>query len=91
MLLTYSGNRYIVVLGRVIQYSSGEDTFSGRESPRVIISYTGGGAGGLLLALSPAHRSHANTPYSWKIPASRQGFIDLLCFIHKGRCFHLFH
>ena len=49
-------------------------------------SNTGGGAGGPLLA----HRSQANTPHSWRIPASRQGFIVLLCFIHKGRCFHLF-
>ena len=27
-----------------------------------------------------AHRSHANTPYSWRIPTSRQGFIVLLGF-----------
>ena len=31
MLLTYSGNRYIVVLGRVIQYLSGEGTFPGPQ------------------------------------------------------------
>ena len=47
MLAIRSGNRYSVVLSFLIQYSSGEDTFSGRESPPVIISYsnTGGGAG----------------------------------------------
>ena len=37
MLLTHSGNRNSVVLGFVIQYSSGEDTFSRQESPLVII------------------------------------------------------
>ena len=40
MLLTFSGNRYSVVLGRVIQYSSGGGTFSGRVSSRVTISYS---------------------------------------------------
>ena len=76
MLLTYSWNRYIVVLGLVIQYLSGEDTFPGRESPRVIISYSNAGG---------AHRSHAKTPHSWRIPPSRQRFILLFFFIHKGR------
>ena len=37
MLAIYSGNRYSVVLDRDIQYWSGEGTFSGRRSPRVII------------------------------------------------------
>ena len=93
MSSTYSRNRCIVVLGLDIQYLSGEGTFSGRQSPRVDIRYsnTGGDVDGLLLALSHAHSAHANTAYSWRIPASRQGFIDLLCFIHKGRCFHLSH
>ena len=40
-------NSYSVVLGRVIQYSLGEGTFSGRVSSRVTISYsnTGGQLG----------------------------------------------
>ena len=38
MLAIRSGNHYIVVLGLDIQYLSREDTFSGQESPRVIIS-----------------------------------------------------
>ena len=46
--------------------------------------------GGRLGRTTAIHRSHANAPYSWRIPASRQGFIDLLGFIHKGRSFHLF-
>ena len=79
-LRTYceAGNRNIGVLGLVIQYSMGKDTFSGRQSTRVIISYSNTGG---------AHRSHENTPHSW---ISCQGFILLFCFIHKGRCFHLF-
>ena len=36
-MLTYSGNRYSVVLGLDTQYLSDEDTFSGLESPHVII------------------------------------------------------
>ena len=54
MLAIRSGNRYSVVLGLLIQDSSGEDTFSGRESPCVIISYsnTGGVVGGPLPALA---------------------------------------
>ena len=92
MLPTYSGNRYSVVLGRDIQYLSGEGTFSGRQSPRVIIlnSNSGGVVVGGRLGRTTAHRSHANTPYSWRIPASRQGFIVLFSFIHEGRSFHLF-
>ena len=31
-----------------------------------------------------------NSPHSWRIPPSRQGFIVLFCFIHEGRSFHLF-
>ena len=45
MLAICSGNRYIVVLGCVIQYSLGENTFSGRQSPRVIISFSNTGGG----------------------------------------------
>ena len=40
MLLTYTGNRYVVVLGLVIQYLSCEGTFPGQVSPSVIISYS---------------------------------------------------
>ena len=40
MLAIYSGNRFNVVLGLVIQYLSGESTFPGRVSSRVIISYS---------------------------------------------------
>ena len=92
MLATCSGNRLSLVLGLVIQYLSGEDTFSGRVCSRVIIlnSNSGGVVVGGRLGRTTAHRSHANTPYSWRIPPSRQGFIVLFCFIHKGRCFHLF-
>ena len=36
-MLTFSGNHYSVVLGLVIQYLSGEDTFPGRLCSRVII------------------------------------------------------
>ena len=43
MLLTFSGSHYSVVLGRVIQYSSGEGTFSGRVCSRVTISYSNTG------------------------------------------------
>ena len=44
MLAICSGNPYIVVLGRDIQYLSGEDTFSGRESPLVdILNLNAGG------------------------------------------------
>ena len=92
MLAIYSGNRYSVVLGLVIQYLSGEDTFSGRVSSRVIISYSnigGVGVGGRLgrpaavfLGRPAAHRSYANTPHSWRIPTSCQGLILLFCFIH---------
>ena len=91
-LQTSSGNSYIVVLGLVIQYSLGEGTFSGRPSPRVIISYsnTGGAVVGRLGRTTDDHRSHANTPNSWRIPASHQGLTVLFCFIHKGRCFNLF-
>ena len=32
MLAIYSGNRFSVVLGRVIQYLAGEGTFPGRVS-----------------------------------------------------------
>ena len=47
----YSGNRYIVVLGFVIQYLSGEDTFPGRPSSSVIISYSN--TGGVVSATPP--------------------------------------
>ena len=93
MLAIYSGNRLSVVLGLVIPYLSGEGTFSGRRSPRVIILNSNSGGvveGGRLGRTTALHRSHANTPYSWRIPPSRQGFIDLLGFIHEGRPFHLF-
>ena len=40
---------------------------------------------GRLAAHPAAHRSHANTPYSWRIPGSRQGFNVLFCFI-QGVC-----
>ena len=48
MLVICSGNSFSLVLGLVIQYLSGEDTFSGRISSRVIISYSniGGVVGG---------------------------------------------
>ena len=48
MFHTYSGKHYSVVLGRVIRYLSGEDTFSGRVCSRVIIlnSNAGGGSYG---------------------------------------------
>ena len=45
---------------------------------------------GRLAARPAAHRSHANTPYSWRIPPSRQGFNVLFSFIHEGRSVHLF-
>ena len=93
MLAICSRNRFSLVLGLVIQYLSGEGTFSGRQSSRVIIlnSNIGGVVlGGRLGRTTALHRSHANTPYSWRIPPSRQGFIDLLGFIHEGRPFHLF-
>ena len=93
MLAICSRNRFSLVLGLVIQYLSGEGTFSGRQSPRVIILNSNSGGvveGGRLGRTTALHRSHANTPYSWRIPPSRQGFIDLLGFIHEGRPFHLF-
>ena len=91
MLPTYSGNRYSVVLGLVIQYSSGEDTFSGRVSSRDHFQFKFWRGQPRRLAARPAaHRSHANTPYSWRIPPSRQGFNVLFCFIHQGRSVHLF-
>ena len=86
-------NSYSVVLGRVIQYSSGEGTFPGRVSPLVIISYSNTGGAvvvGGRLSRPAAHRSHANTAHSWRIPVSRQGLTVLLCLIHKGRSFDLF-
>ena len=43
MLAIYSGNRYSVVLGLVIQYLSGEGTFPGWVYPHVIISYSNTG------------------------------------------------
>ena len=88
---TFSGNHCSVVLGCVIQYLSGEDTFPGLVSTRVIIlNSNAGGQLGRLAARPAAHRSHANTPYSWRIPPSRQGFNVLFCFIHEGRSYHLF-
>ena len=93
MLAICSRNRFSLVLGLVIQYLSGEGTFSGWQSPRVIILNSNSGGvvvGGRLGRTTALHRSHANTPYSWRIPPSRQGFIDLLGFIHEGRPFHLF-
>ena len=88
MLAICSGSRYIVVLGLVIQYLSGEGTFPGRQSPRVIISYSNAGAVcGHLGRMTAAHRSHVNTPHSWRIPDSRQRLIVLLCIIHRS--FHL--
>ena len=92
-MLTLSGNRYSVVLGRDIQYSLGEGTFSGRVSSRVIISYLNIGGvvvGGRLSRTTAVHGSHANIPHSWRIPASRQGFNVLFGFIHQGRSVHLF-
>ena len=90
-------NSYIVVLGRVIQYSSGEGTFSGRVSSHVTISYSNtagavvvGSRLGRPAAVVSAHMSHANTPYSWRIPVSRQGFILLFLFIHNSRSFDYF-
>ena len=92
MLAICSWNRYSVVLDSDSQYLSGEGTFPGRVSPRVIISHSnsGGVVVGGRLGRTTAHRSHANTPYSWRIPPSRQGFIVLFCFIHQGRSVHLF-
>ena len=96
MLALYSGNRYSVVLGLVIQYLSGEDTFSGRvsSSDHFTFKFWRGHRGRSCRpprhGRPAAHRSHANTPYSWRIPISRQGFIVLLGFIHKGRSFDLF-
>ena len=46
------GNSYSVVLGRVIQYSSGEGTFSARVSSRVTISYSNT-AGAVVSAALP--------------------------------------
>ena len=85
-------NSYIVVLGLDIQYSSGEGTFPGRVSSRLIISYsnTGGVVVGGRLGRPAAHRSHANTPYSRRIPISHQGFNVIFCFINEGRSFHVF-
>ena len=54
MLLTFSGNHYSVVLGLVIQYLLGEDTFSGRVSPRVIILNSNAGG---QLGRAPARPS----------------------------------
>ena len=92
MLAICSGNRFSLVLGLVIQYLSGKETFSGRVRSRVIIlnSNIGGVVVGGRLGRTTAHRSHANIPHSWRIPPSRQGFNVLFCFIHKGRSFHLF-
>ena len=92
VLLTYSGNRLSLVLGLVIQYLSGAVTFTGQSSSLVIISYsnTCGIVVGGRLGRKTAHRSHANTPYSRRIPISRQGFNVIFCFIHEGRSFHLF-
>ena len=56
----------------------------------IILNSNSGGQLGRPAARPAAHRSHANTPYSWRIPASRQGFNVLFCFIHEGRSFHLF-
>ena len=91
MLAISSGNRLSLVLGYVIQYLSGEGTFSGRRTPRVIIlnSNSGGVVVGGRLGRTTAHRSHANTPYSWRIPPSRQGFIVLFYFTNQGRSVHL--
>ena len=93
MLAICPGNRFSLVLGLVIQYLSGEGTFSGRQSPRVIILNSNSGGvvvGGRLGRTTALHRSHANTPYSWRIPPSRQGFNVLFGFIHQGRSVHLF-
>ena len=46
--------------------------------------------GGRLGRTTALHRYHANTPYSWRIPPSRQGFNVLFGFIHQGRSVHLF-
>ena len=97
MLAIYSGNRYSVVLGLVIQYSSGEDTFSVSTCDHFEFKFWRGRRGRSSrpprrgrLGRPAAHRSHVNTPYSWRIPISHQGFIVLLGFIHKGRSFDLF-
>ena len=90
MLAICSWNRYSVVLDRDIQYSSGEDTFSGRVSSRVIIlNSNAGGQLGRPAACPAAHRSHANIPHSWRIPPSRQGFNVLFYFTNQGRSVHL--
>ena len=94
MLAICSWNRYSVVLDRVIQYLSGDGTFPGRVCSRVIISHSISNSGGVVvggrLGRTTAHKSHANIPYSWRIPPSRQGFNVLFCFIHQGRSVHLF-
>ena len=59
-----------------------------RPGSRVTISYSN--AGGVIVGGRLGLRSHANTPYSWRIPPSCQGLIPLFCFIHEGRSFHLF-
>ena len=66
--------------GLDIQYLSGEDRFSGWESPRVDIlnSNAGGAVGGRGQFAPPTHTSHGNTLHSWRIPASGQGFILLI-------------
>ena len=58
MLAISSGNRLSLVLGYVIQYLSGEGTFSGRQSARVIIlnSNIGGVVVGGRLGRTTAHR-----------------------------------
>ena len=60
---THSGYRYTVVLGLVIQYLSGEGTFPGRVSSRVIISYSN--IGGVVVgrrgrSSRPPRRSHVS-------------------------------
>ena len=66
MLAICSGNGYILVLGRVIQYSSGQGIFSSRVSPRMTISHSniGGVVVGGRLGRSAAVVSAAPPPTS---------------------------
>ena len=92
MLQTYSGTVILWFEGLSFSIYRGRAHFPA-GSPRVIILYSNSGGAvvvGGSLGRPAAHRSHANTPHSWRIPDSRQGLNVLLCFIQEGRCFDLF-
>ena len=78
---TYSGNRFNVVLGRVIQYLLGEDTFSGRVSSRDHFTFK----------LWQGRRGRSSRPpRRGRLGRSAAHRSFLFCFIHEGRCFDLF-